>query len=225
MHRRKQFAAMLVGSLVLTAVLVGQASAAVPPQSKAFGKSLAEWMNLYWTWYLGGDQDDHVGHVRFMPIPNGEYDSGSFTADDPGVLIGHADVTLGPGNAFALPVAAWIGETYDPDLEIPDDEFLDDSIFTKTYAVVTIDGKTIMDSTAGPLDEFYYGPMAFDPVIYYDEPTDYGAIGAIWVQGLGFVHQPLSVGEHELSLVSEIIIADFDSGIRFENTWTITVAP
>lgn len=28
-----------------------------PPHSEAYGKSLAEWLSLYWRWYFGAAQD------------------------------------------------------------------------------------------------------------------------------------------------------------------------
>lgn len=215
----------LAAALVVPVTPAAARPVHAPATSSAFGRTLGEWMGLYWTWALGGDQADHEGNVRFLPIPSGELVSGSFTPDDPGVLVGSLDAALAPGEAFALPVVAWIGETYDPDLGNPDDVPFDPSVFVGTHAVVTLDGEPIMDSTAGDLEDFYYGPVDFDETIVYDAPTDYGAVGAIWVQGIGFVHHPLSVGTHELALESEIILEDYNLGVRFENTWTIVVAP
>jgi len=196
-----------------------------PKQSKAFGKSLTEWMKLYWTWAITGEGDDHVGHVQFLPIPQGEVVEGSGTLDDPLILRGELDVTFKPGTAFALPVIVWVGETYDPDLDIPDDPYLDSSIFTDANVLVTIDGKRVIDSSVDDLRDFLYGPADFDPPLFYGEPSSYGSIGAIFAQGIGFVHQPLSKGTHTLRLAAELRIPQYDIHVIFVNEWTITVDP
>ena len=182
-----------------------------PPQSKAFGKSLSEWMKLYFTWALGGDQADHVGNVKFLPIPSGEQISGSGTAKDPAVFQGHLDVTLEPGNAFVLPVAVWTGWSY-ADGSI--DAQLAPSVF---YGTVKLDGRRIELS--------YFKPVYFHPPIPL--PPESGGIATIYAQGLGFVHEPLSVGTHTLTLVSGMTYPapDYSYGARYENTWTITVPP
>lgn len=63
----------LVLVLVLSLVLPVTAGASQPvrPQTDAYGKSLTEWQLLYLTWLLGGDPVDHVGQVRFLPLPQG----------------------------------------------------------------------------------------------------------------------------------------------------------
>ena len=46
-------AVVMLAAPRMTTEARGQAS---PPQSKAFGKTLTEWMQLYWTWLLGGGE-------------------------------------------------------------------------------------------------------------------------------------------------------------------------
>src|SRR5262249_7819644 len=98
----KRITTIVVGLALAVAVMAVRAVPQArgdgsPPQSNAFGKSLTEWIQLFETWLIGGTTPDHVGHVRFLPLPVGEYAGGSFTYADPGVLIGQLDVTLGPG--------------------------------------------------------------------------------------------------------------------------------
>lgn len=204
----------------LLALPTATASAGEPSlaQSNAFGKTLAQWMTLYWEWSLGNGPDQ-VGNVVFLPLPAGEHVSGDFTFGDPGVLVGEAEVTLRPGNAFALPVITWIGESYLPELNLPDDLPLDSSVFT--VADVSLDGQSIMNST--DLSEYYYGAAYFDSPVEYSEPTNYGANAAVFVQGIGLVHGPLSKGMHTLTLVSAIQIPEYNLGLKFVNTWTIVV--
>jgi hypothetical protein len=239
-----------ITGLALTVVLLTAPQTAVEageeaslPQSSAFDKTLSEWMQLYWTWYFEGGSD-HVGWVKFLPLPaKGVHVSGSFTGDDPGVLQGHLHVTLEPDTSFVLPVSTWIGETYDPALGDPDDPPIPAKFFTDPSKAIikvnikSIDGKVaevVMDSTQASVSPFYYGPVTLD--VEYEEPTSYGAIGAIFAQGIAFVHLPLSVGVHTIDLESELLLPPdamylnlrvYRDGVwvRYINSWTITVPP
>ena len=128
-----------VGALLLAALVAGPASAGNGHGNKFHGKPMAEWMKLWFTWALGGDQADHVGNVQFLPLPAGvPVDDGSIgTADDPVTLVGEMDITLKPGTSFVLPVLGWTREKY---LDLHLDPFLADSVFTDTAVYVTIDG-------------------------------------------------------------------------------------
>ena len=130
-----------------------------PPQSHAYGRSLSEWMKLYFTWVLGGDQDDHVGNVRFLPLPEGKQVAGEGTYADPAILKGRLDVDLEPGTPFVLPVSAFYGETYAEELGLPDDLPLDPSIFINSTVFVTLDGKPLIDSSSDDLSQYYFGPV------------------------------------------------------------------
>lgn len=209
---------------------------ASPPQSSAFGKTLPEWMQLFWIANLEGGPD-YVGAVKLLPLPQGIIGGGTFTYADPGVFTGHLDVTLGPGTPFVLPVVVWIGEAYETALHYPIDPVIPAEFFTdpsKAITKVYIDGQPVMDSTKASVSPFYFGPVPLGVV--YPEPSDYGSISAIYVQGVGFVHPPLSVGVHTIALESELLIPPNPSylnlnvypggsGIHFFNTWTITVSP
>ena len=87
----------------------------------------------------------------------------------------------------------WVGETYmsgtppDDDVTMPPDVS-----FTTMRVVVTLDGVNIIDTTRGDdLTRFFFPAQRFDATIPYPMPTSAGAIGAIWVKGIGFLHAPL----------------------------------
>jgi hypothetical protein len=229
--------ALMATALVVTRV-APEVRAAVPPQSKAYGKTLTEWMQLFETWFIGGAVgEDHVGHVKFLPLPPGDYAGGSFTYADPGILVGHLDVSLRPGTPFVLPVTVWYGESYEPVLGYPDDPALPADLFTdpaKNQISVYVDGNRVMDSTIASVSPFYFGPAPIS--VIYSQPSSYGSVAAIFVQGIGFVNEPLSVGTHTIQLLSglrvpidpailNLSVYPEGSGVVYMNTWTITVSP
>ena len=207
-------AGLLVAALVVGPMTAGQ------PQPKAEGKSLSALLELWFEWAIGGDQPDHFKKVKFMPLPAGVPDDGAGTADDPVTFVGELDVTLKPGTSFVMPVTGWTQEVY---LDGHFDPFLDDAVFTESNVYVAIDGKAVIDSTRQDLSRFYVTPTEFDSIIYYDEPTSYGSIGTVGFQALGFIHGPLSVGKHTMTLHSELIDPVLNIGFIYENTWHITV--
>ena len=223
--------AVVFGAVVAMAGSVAAKDKTSEPGSSAYGKTLTEWMTLYFERSLSGDADSMVKQVKLLPIPAGEWQGdGSFTSDDPSTFVGAMELTLEPGTPFVLPVAVWFGESYDTGQQ--DDAEVDGAIFTGSRVLVTLDGDAIIDSDVDDLSDWYFGPTYFDPPVVYDEPTDYGATQANFVQGLGFVHGPLSKGTHTLTLESEIIAfvpdyfnpGDLDVGVKYRNTWTITVS-
>jgi hypothetical protein len=220
--------------LVLASAPVEAGDKPSPPQSQAFGKSLAEWLVSYFTWALGGDQTNPDGRVLFLPIPASEPVSGSGTPDDPLVLVGHADVTVKPGTPFVLPIAVFIGELYGPDVDVPfnPDPEVPESVFEGTDILITLDGQPIIDSTTEDKFRYYVPPQYFEEPIFYDQPTSSGSIAAVFVQGFVFVHPPLSKGTHTLTLRSSLILpagvypnVPDGFGFVYENSWTITVEP
>jgi len=227
---------LVVTLLVALGTTVDAGPKASPPQSSAFGKRLPEWLQLYITWLVAGGSG-HVGPVTFLPLPSPNSSEGSGTFDDPATVQGHLDVSLAPGTPFVLAVVGWVGETYDPTLGYPDDPPIPAEFFTdpsKATTKVYVDGTRVMDSTIASVSPFYYGPEDLD--VTYSVATGYGAIGAIFTQGIGFVHPPLSVGTHTIRLEAEIRLPPDSSflnlsvypdgvGARYLNTWTIVVAP
>jgi len=204
--------------LVWTPQAQAAANAPLPPQSKAFGKTLAEWHKLYWQWYLGFTAEGQVGNVLFMPLPTGTPND-----EKPPISVGELNVTLRPGTAFVLPILTWIGETYVENL--PNDTPLGEVNFSGATVKVTLDGQTLLDSTTEAIGKYYYGVVTYNPPLIYPEPQPRGenatAKGVIFAQGLGFVHNPLSVGKHTL----ELYAVSTGLGFGYHNTWHITVDP
>jgi hypothetical protein len=227
---RRRILVLFTMLIALVGAITGPASPAVaagsakplPPQSKAYGKSLSEWMKLHAFWLLGGSQNEYVGKVRLMPLGEISPDNcvGEWTVASPAVCTGALTVDLKPGTPFVLPVLGWFGERYaDGSEDVP----LDPKIFTKSNAYVTLNGKALIDSRVDNLKRYYVAPIAFDTPIVYDQTHSNNAVAALWIQGLAFVHKPLAVGKHTLRIQSELFVPEYNLGVKFDTTWTITV--
>ena len=202
-----------------------------PPHSNAFGKDLSEWMNVFWTDNLSGG-DGKEGRVTLLEVPGGDVVGGDGSEENPLILEGELDVELGVGSPFVLGVLTWIGESY-VDECLPDDEPLGPDLFLEADVVVTLDDQTLIDSETDELSDYYYDATFFDSPISEGYPQcresdeDDNCLceagGAIWVQGLGFINQPLAIGEHTLHLTVGANFFGFH--VVFVNTWNITVSP
>jgi hypothetical protein len=218
MHR---IFALILSVTALVALTTSSVAANTESARGQFGKSLDEWQKLYWTWAFGGPQDEPVVNVRFLPLPSSsveDYNPETKLRE----LIGVQSVRIGPGQGFVLPVLAYGGESY-ADGSQDDPAFPDFSLFTEQRVLVTLDGRSIIDSEIDDLNDFTFGPVFFDEPIEYAEPQERNgrlAVALVWVKGIGFVHQPLPVGEHTLLLYAELE----EFGIAFRNTWNITVS-
>ena len=219
-------AALLVATAVPAWAGPGNTSPGIaPPNSKAFGMSLGDWLKTYVAWSYGyGPADGMVGDVMLLPMPSPTVPSGIGTVADPLVFVGHADVAMASGTPFVLPVVEWLGEIYQ-DGHI--DQSLPDNWLGRYYgAEVTLDGKPILAN----LEAYYVPATVLDPPLLYPEPTNYGSTGIGYFQGAGFVSGPLSPGAHHLTVHAWFLVpADngilAESGFIFENSWTITVTP
>jgi len=95
-------------------------------------------------------------------------------------------------------------------------------------AVVTLDGLPIVED-----DQAFYVPRTDLGCITTGYPNDYplpeGTFSpAVFIQGIGFLANPLPLGDHILTLDGTFIVRDpslvgFALGTRFDNTWNITV--
>ena len=208
-----------------------QKNAATNPASNAFGQGFADWLRDYWAWSYGGvGPQVQPNNVFFMPVPVPADDAWE-TKD--GKLIGTAqmDLTVEPGTKLVLGVLSWIGETYDPKLvpPIPDDDpaffTIADFLPPNGQVEVMLDGVPLINDAN--LASFYYDPIRFINPLMYAEPTSYGSIGAIFVQGIGVIIQPMTPGRHTLTLYSWDSWKGLygDTGVGWFNTWNITVAP
>jgi hypothetical protein len=200
-----------------TGILALAGNKPVPGNSNAFGQILGGWLETYWRWVWEGTPlptDSHGntvdGKVVLLDIPDTPGDG------TPGVL----DLTLSSGEAFVLPFFGEIGFQYyeDGSFDPPEDinlyRTLD--ITVKVDGVVVVSGRNVMD---------YYAQTDFDPPIPFPE---YGFAFA-FLQGVGMVHQPLSVGNHVVTLdvknTQEMSPAYGGGFLEYHNTWNITVKP
>jgi hypothetical protein len=139
---------LIMGLMLLPALVVAGGKKPAPPQSHTFGKTLSEWQKLYWTWALGGSPESQVGHVLFMPIPQGVPDDGAGTPEDPVISVGELDVTLKPGTAFVMPVFVFVGESYVEDEPDDDPAVFPAGLFTNAEVLVKLDNHPLIDSIA-----------------------------------------------------------------------------
>ena len=202
-----------------------------PPHSTAHGKSLAEWLGIFWRWNLSGADpaQSRVGRVQLLPIPAGELISGTGTPDDPALLRDRIELTLPAGTPFVMSLSAWIQERYEGYPGVPDDLAIDNAaLLAGVSPELTIDGRTVI--TDANEAAFYIPPTPFDPIVVYPAPSSYGSVAALFFQGVGFVGEPLTPGVHEIHLYESYII---DAGVYtpipegfgtiFDYTWIITV--
>ena len=200
---------------------LGTAFAQVSGGSHAFGKTLAEWMVLDVTWRLGGDQLNPEGKMVFLPDINDVEEGEWVENEDTGLwdFSGELDVTLRPDQKFSMSLIYYYGEQYEDGTEDAPEDFDIEGALAAFDIQVWLDGDLIVDSAAAGYSDYYYGPEYFDEMIEYDELSQFGGVGAIWVAGYGFVHQPLSRGEH--TLVWYLVAEDY--GVTNELTLNITV--
>ncbi|HVK01855.1 MAG TPA: hypothetical protein VM490_00120 [Armatimonadaceae bacterium] len=225
--------AMLLLLVSLAPRTIATAQRPSPPHSNAYDHTLEEWLKLYVTWFVGGSDSDTVKNVRFLPLPVGVLVSGSGAPSDPAVLVGNLDVTLKPGTPFVLPMVLYYGESYEPGTPVPvnPDPVLPLSVWNASEMRITLDGKTIIDSSREDKFRYFVPTTYFDPPVVYSQPTGYGSTQMNWIQGFVFVHPPLSKGTHTLTLESSTFLPGGGFypnvpdgwGFIYQNTWTITV--
>jgi hypothetical protein len=209
--------------LLLGFCLAGTALAEPDPRHDGLSVSredLTGWQELYWSWAFGGvtvptDQNGNaaVGNVVLMPVP--------ITPGDG--TPGHLDVTLEAGQSWVMPLWTLLGTSYTDGT--PDDPFVGIGIFRTLDISFKIDGRTIVDED-NVLD--FFAKSTYHPPIPL--PADYAPMKAIiWVEDIGVVAHPLSVGVHTLKLDvknTEALPPNFGGGFsEFHNTWTVTVQP
>jgi hypothetical protein len=197
-----------------------------PPWARVLGRTLAEWLEIYWRWYYSGADpaDSMVGKVKLLPIPAATQIGGSGTPDDPAILQGEIELTLRAWTPFVTPLFAWIAERYDPALGIPDDPtFPDDVLLAGVSPNLTINGCPVVSDRNER--RFYVPATDFDPIIEYAESTSYGSVAALKFQGCGIFGLPLPPGRHVIRLYEPYIIdaLGFSFGVIYDNTWIINV--
>jgi hypothetical protein len=181
-----------------------------------FGRTLAQWQELYWRWVYGEisialDGNGNAatnGNVVLMPLPNAPGDG------TPALT----NVTITAGQAFALPLWNLLGNAYNDSSSDPP---IDLNVFQTLDLRLTLDGVTLIDG--GNLMQFY-SQFYFAPPIPYNVPP---VVSFIYLQGIGMVHGPLSPGNHILKLDAKNTDTADLFGLTFEyhNTWNVSVQP
>jgi hypothetical protein len=191
----------------------------LPPQSHAFGTTLEQLGVRYAQRAIesglggGTDLSDRLGRVQFLPT--------SLTEQ-----VAVFDVTLRPGTPFFATPFFIFGERYD-DPNVPDDtpqDVIALGLFETADIRVVLDGQVVLEGTGTELAPYMFGPTYFDEPIVYAEPQPRGpnlnATAALFVQGIGTLFHPLSVGQHTLV---NTVHSDFFGDFQF--TYHITVSP
>jgi hypothetical protein len=206
--------ALLLGLCLAGPMLAGPAPA--PGQSCAFGKSLAEWQDIYFRWWIGetviapdANGNAVVGNVALLPLPNVPGDG----------TPGHLDIKLKPGQGFALPLFFFLGTSYLD--STPPDTFVDPSFFDSLNLKLTIDGVVVVNQRNW---RRYFSEAYFAPAIPIN---DFGIDSVIWYEDVAVVHGPLCVGKHTVKVdlkATQPQPPNFGGGYpEYHNSWTITV--
>lgn len=199
---------------IVVAALMGLCLAAPVGATDYYGKSLAEWQGIYWSWGYGAltlplDANGNavVDNVVLMPIP---YTPGDGTP-------GYQNVALNSDQAFVLPLWSLIGNGYSDGT--PPDNMQDWIGVVQTLDLtVKIDGVTVIDST-NLMD--YYSEYTYNPPVPFIFPP---VASLIWVVDIGMVHSPLSVGQHTIQLDAINTIPVPWGYSDYHNTWNIMVS-
>lgn len=199
---------------IVVAALMGLCLAAPVWADVYYGKSLAEWQGIYFSWYFGAlnvpsDANGNavVDNVVLLSMPSTPGDG----------TPGYQKVTLGSGQAFVLPLFSIIGQSYKDGTA---DAFLNVGIFQTLDLTVKIDGATVIGS-GNMMD--YYSEYTYNPPVPY--PYD-PVVANIWVQNIGMVHSPLSLGQHIIQLdVKNTEPIQGLGTLEYHNTWGINAVP
>jgi hypothetical protein len=210
-------------ALGLGLVLAGAAVAGPPPQAPALPVAmpgLTDWQEIYWEWAFGAltlpaDANGNavVGNVVLMPLPSAPGDG----------TPGHLDLTLRAGQSWVMPLWTLLGTSYTDGT--PPDPFIGLDMLETLDISFQIDGQTVIDNRNVAA---FIAKGTFNPPIPL--PADYAPLAAIiWVEDVGLVRQPFSVGVHTMKLDvknTEPLPPSFGSAFsEFHNTWTVTVQP
>jgi hypothetical protein len=215
--------------LISAGVVAGGVNPVSPPNSNAFGKSLDEWMGIYWRQYLTLPNVVGEKNVTFPPIVCPDPAAGCNCAYPSPYPDWHAvcefNITVAPGTPLVLPFFGWLAYS--------DTDYLPPECFgqlcngpapvnlREVFADATLDGRPIAEPSAA----FYVGPTPFEPPIQCTEIDM-----CVLYQAIGVAIKPLTPGVHKLVLHSGMWGQDFPGpegfwGYTYDNTWNITVLP
>lgn len=183
----------------------------------AYTHAVALSQQFYWPWNLGASNHQTVGPLFMVPLPEG-----TPVSDDPFVLQGSTSFDVKPGRTLVLPISVYIGEAYeDGTQDDPADSPID---FAASSLILTVDGRVVADSSRSSNSCLDFGTVRFAKPIPYETPTDYGAVAAVWVKGLGVLLPPLRPGDHQIELQVVTPTADlFGVDVGYYNTWYVHV--
>ena len=183
----------------------------------AYTRAVALSQQFYWPWNLGASNHQTVGPLFMVPLPEG-----TPVSDDPFVLQGSTSFDVKPGRTLVLPISVYIGEAYeDGTQDDPADSPID---FAASSLILTVDGRVVADSSRSSISCLDFGTVRFAKPIPYETPTDYGAVAAVWVKGLGVLLPPLRPGDHQIELQVVTPTADlFGVDVGYYNTWYVHV--
>ena len=183
----------------------------------AYTRAVALSQQFYWPWNLGASNHQTVGPLFMVPLPEG-----TPVSDDPFVLQGSTSFDVKPGRTLVLPITVYIGEAYeDGTQDDPADSPID---FAASSLLLTVDGRVVADSSRASISCLDFGTVRFAKPIPYETPTDYGAVAAVWVKGLGVLLPPLRPGDHQIELQVVTPTADlFGVDVGYYNTWYVHV--
>jgi hypothetical protein len=207
--------------------LIGARAEAGPlydPTEVVNGKTFEQW-NVLWSQRViemgpggGTSIPGVVDGVALFPAPT-----------SPGAYI--FDVTLLPGASFVSSPFFVFGESFD-DPAVPDDTpqlIVDLDLFGTAQMTVSLDGSDVLGGTGTELAAYMFGPTYFDDPIQYAQPqyrfddadgNPVNAVSALFVQGIGTIFRPLSVGNHTVrNVLHSPFFGDFDL------TYNIRVVP
>ena len=207
----------VTGALAVLCPTFNVSAGVLPPESHAYGRTLAQWNDLYTRWAFGdatlptdANGNAVVNDVVLWPTPLLLIQSS-----------GHSDVTINSGEAFMMPVYGWLGTSY---LDgTPDDTYLRLTDFIHNSLTVKIDGVTVINN-ANKLN--FFTEFHFRPQIPLPQPDFYPFNGIIYEQSIGFVHTPLTPGKHKISVDASIYFPDSNptfGPVEWHYTWSVTV--
>jgi hypothetical protein len=215
---------VLVGaSLLLASTPSANATEPVQLQTRALGKDLGDWLEMYAKWWSVPSNPDHHGRYIFMPLPAGECTENP-VYDDYGNVIacdtwtGEIDVSLKRNQGFFLSLMVWTGWLY---FDGTTDPVEDDSVFLDADVDFRVDGVPMIYSDDGSGDsnvaDFLVGPQWYKQPLRV--PAEWGYAADVFAQGVGLLCPPLSPGTHVLHLDETVP----SWGKHWVNTWNITV--
>jgi hypothetical protein len=210
----------LAKALALATVLVGvwlappavAATLPLPGSSLACGKTLAQWQEIWYRWAVGA-----------FPLPtdaNGNAVSNNMVLmANPRNNDGTVDVTLNANQPFVFHLFTYYGNSYKDGS--PNDQFCDLSLFQTLALNLTVDGVQILNGSAAP--QYFSQTVLAPPIPITDPSSPFSAY--IWLQNVGTVFPPFSVGQHVIKLDVNATMPCFGFNFESHGTWNLTVLP